>query len=823
MLGDAYSKKAEDALAYQEYVLAAEAYIKQGLADKANIIYKKIGRLDSEKLPEKERQKQILIKKHTTAEKFIESGEIDKAIEEYKDIIKLNPANFETYQKLADLYAEKGDKESAQEYYKKIVDLYFKNRLYKKALPIYQKILEMSPDNIGAREKIAEIYEREANESDAKREYLFLAEYYWKEKNIEKTDFYAKKAVEFKSIEAHFFLGAAQYEKKELGEAKKEMEMLLKFKANHAGALTIMACIFRDMGQMDEAMGMFEKVMKAEPENTDALEELAGFYVKKGLNKDAIAKFLVAEKILNSKQQHAKAEEILKKAAALEPENIDILSRMGEAFGKQNKKKEAADTFIKISEIYRKENMPDKAAEYYKMAQGTDPGNTKIVDAAKKMAVEPPKPAAPPPAPPKPEAAAAPAAPKTEPAKPANPPPPETAADKPPAFKITHSSSSFGQKPAAPPPAAAPKPEAPAAAKPPDPVKPAEPPKPAQEQPAFKITHNVSSFQAKPEEPKAPPAKPAEPVKPAAPQPPKKAEEDLPITLPDIDLFGVGPKKPVEAQKPAAPEPVKPPAPALQPAKPSFVPPGPSDDDIPSMIAMADSYVLSGSFDEAIEMYQKALAMDPGNTSIKKKLTEVYSKYAGMPVAQAPSDAEAKKKEEEAGKKAEEEARKKKEEEDKKKRAEEEAKKKADDEAKKKKEEEDKKKRAEEEAKKKADDEARKKKEEEDKKKKAEEEAKKKREEEEKKKKAAADEELVDDEYSDDFVTVTTAEIFIKQGLFTEAQKILNKILKKDPANIEAKMKLDEMKKLMAETEAKGENVMDEKIEKGKASKVTYI
>jgi tetratricopeptide (TPR) repeat protein len=57
MLGDAYLKKGDDALSYQEYIIAAEAYIKQGLADKANIVYKKIGKLDSEKLPEKDKRK----------------------------------------------------------------------------------------------------------------------------------------------------------------------------------------------------------------------------------------------------------------------------------------------------------------------------------------------------------------------------------------------------------------------------------------------------------------------------------------------------------------------------------------------------------------------------------------------------------------------------------------------------------------------------------------------------------------------------------------------------------------------------------------------
>ena len=47
--------------------------------------------------------------------------------------------------------------------------------------------------------------------------------------------------------------------------------------------------------------------------------------------------------------------------------------------------------------------------------------------------------------------------------------------------------------------------------------------------------------------------------------------------------------------------------------------------------------------------------------------------------------------------------------------------------------------------------------------------------------------------------------------------EILEKILKKDAANIEAKMKLDEIKKMIDETEVKGVNVKDEeKPKKGK-------
>ncbi len=727
MLGDAYAKKGEDAQAYQEYILTAEAYLKQGLADKANLVYKKIARLNSEKLPEGDRQKQILIKKHTIAEKYIEDGEIDKAIETYKEILKLSPANFETYQKLGELHSEKGEKDQALEYYKKIVDIYFKNRLYKKALPIYQKILEITPDDISSREKIAEIYEREGNESDGKREYLFLAEYYWKQRNMEKTDFYAQKAIEFKSIEAHFFKGAALYEKKEISEAKKEIEMLLKFKSNHIGALNILSVIYTELGQIEDAMAILDKVIKIDQENIDAYTNLANLYIKKNNNKEAVNKYLVAVNICHSKQLHEKSIEILEKAISLEPRNIEILTKLGDTFAKLNKKREAADIYLKISNIYKDEKMPDKQDEYYKMAADIDPGHPEIIQHAKKMAGD------------------------VKTAKPLAPPVAEIA-----------------EKPVV------------------------ESTKKQETQEKTKIFHSYFDQMDS--------VKPVD-LTPSQPKTEKKVTREQAVEkLPEIEkeiTVSKQEEKTIEAEK--------------EPARHKmFVSPHPAvDDDVPALIAMGDNYVKTGSFDEAIEMYQRALAMEPDNQQIKKKLTDLYSKYAGTTVSGLHvEEEERKKKEEEAKKKAEEERKKK----------EEEAKKKAEEERKKK--EEEAKKKAEEERKKK-EEEAKKKAEEE--KKKKEEEARKKEAEKKKQESIKTEDESVDIGISDDFVTVTTAEIFIKQGIFTEAEKILKKIINQDPSNIEAKMKLDELQKMIAETEQKGVNIQDQDNKKGPQSKVTYI
>ncbi len=703
MLGDVYAKKGEDALAYQSYILTAEAYIKQGLADKAIIIYKKIAKLDSNKLPENDRKKQILIKKNTDAEKLIENGEIDKAIEVYKEILQINPDSFDTYQKIGELYAEKGMKDESLKYLYKVAEIYHKNRIYKKALPIYQKIVELQPDNIEMREKIAEVYEREGHDSDAKREYIFLCEYYWGKKNIEKVEYYSQKAIEAKSIEAHFFKGAALFIKKDFDEAKKEIDMLLKFKANHVEGLLLSAKINKEKGQIDQAITLLTKVIKLEEENIEAYEILGDTYLQKGLNKEAYTKYIVAVNIYSKKKEFEKAEGILNKILSKEPENIEILQKLAEVLETQNKKKQAADIYIKIAEIYKKEKMESKENEFVKKAEILDPAHPAIIERAKKLSLES----------------------KPEPVK------EKIDNDLKKDTKIKQQEVRIEELP--------------------------------------QIKENI--FESKKQEK-------------IKPEPIKTEEFKLP-DLPDKIII----EEPVEIKDTLKSAPVSQPD---------------AKEDVPALLAMAEAFIKTGDFEQAIEMYQKALTLEPLNETIKSKLNKVYSQYAGV----SSVDLSEKKKQEEEKKKKEEEEKKKKEEEERKKKEEEERKKKEEEERKKKEEEERKKK--EEEERKKKEEEERKKKEEEERKKKEEEERKKKEEEEERKKKEE------EKETSAIFSTVISAEIFIKQGLFYEAEKILNKIITEDADNLEAKNKLDELKKLKGD--GKEETDKDKKKTTGKVS-----
>ena len=423
--------------------------------------------------------------------------------------------------------------------------------------------------------------------------------------------------------------------------------------------------------------------------------------------------------IYTKKQEYDKAVAALNKVLATEPENLEVLQKLADTYLLMKKKKEAADTFIKISDIYTKENMPDKANEAYKRAEENDPANKEIISRAKKLsgAPEPVQFSAPLPEP-------APIFPKQE--------------------------------------------------KEPNPVF------MKQEMPVFEL----------------PPVVPV-------------AEPSMPRIKPSDAIENVR----IDYAPPAAHEQTK--------------------DDIPALLAMAESFINSGSFDEGIELFQKAIVLDPGNPDIKKKLNAAYSQYAGIPES-APDDGAAALKEEER-KKEQEEKRKKEEEEvkkkqkelaeeleaEKKKRLQEEENVKKRQQELMKKMEEDKKKKKEEEDRKK--EEAEKEKRETEERKLTEEEARKKTAEDERKRDSIesprAENVHVSDAGGIDFVTVMSADIFLKQGLVAEAERILKKITVKEPDNIEAKQKFEE---IIKRKDSKGKK--EETSEPGKKqSKVSYI
>jgi pilus assembly protein FimV len=160
----------------QKVLSAAEKYVQQGKLQNAITEYEKILKADPKDLT-------VL---NTVGDLYSRNGEVDKATEcfksvgdayaaqgftvkgiaMYKKIGKLKPS-LESVLKLAELYTQQGLFNDARAQYLQVAEEFLRAGELEQSVRIFQKILEMDPENVAMRVRLAEVYIRLGKKTDA--------------------------------------------------------------------------------------------------------------------------------------------------------------------------------------------------------------------------------------------------------------------------------------------------------------------------------------------------------------------------------------------------------------------------------------------------------------------------------------------------------------------------------------------------------------------------------------------------------------------------------------------------------------------------------
>jgi tetratricopeptide (TPR) repeat protein len=111
-----------------------------------------------------------------SAEKFVQQGKLSNAIAEYEKIIKEDPKDLTVLNTVGDLCARVGQNEQAAQYFKRVGDHYAQDGFTVKAIAIYKKLTKLSPGNFETIQKLAELYSQQGLFSDAKAQYMQVAD-----------------------------------------------------------------------------------------------------------------------------------------------------------------------------------------------------------------------------------------------------------------------------------------------------------------------------------------------------------------------------------------------------------------------------------------------------------------------------------------------------------------------------------------------------------------------------------------------------------------------------------------------------------------------
>jgi len=114
------------------------------------------------------------------SEKYIEQGLMLAAIDACMEVIRLNPDYLPIHLRLGEIYERDGRPDEALVKYQLLIDTYVARGEPQRAIDVYYRLIELSPDTINARSRLAELLRAERRDDEAAAQIAFVAGAYFR-------------------------------------------------------------------------------------------------------------------------------------------------------------------------------------------------------------------------------------------------------------------------------------------------------------------------------------------------------------------------------------------------------------------------------------------------------------------------------------------------------------------------------------------------------------------------------------------------------------------------------------------------------------------
>ncbi len=238
----------------------------------------------------------------SAAEKYVQQGKLQNAISEYEKILKADPKDLTVMNTVGDLYARIGEAGKATDCFKNVGDAYAAQGFTVKGIAMYKKIAKLKP-SLESVLKLAELYTQQGLFNDARAQYLQVAEEFLRAGELEQSVRIFQKILEMdpenvamrvrlaevyirlgKKTEAWQIFSAAAESLRARGSRSGSEEILqrmLTLDPGNSYALLLRGRNALESGDAGAAINFFEKVADID-NHPDGLRDLLKAYVQTG-------------------------------------------------------------------------------------------------------------------------------------------------------------------------------------------------------------------------------------------------------------------------------------------------------------------------------------------------------------------------------------------------------------------------------------------------------------------------------------------------------------------------------------------------------------
>jgi len=196
------------------------------------------------------------------AEKLVQKGRLDLAIQEYEKVLKAYPTDVNTINKVGDLYLRVGRVDRAIELYERIADHFSQDGFATKAIAILKKINRLAPQRLDIFDRLADLYIQQGLVVEAKNQYQILADWYAKKGDHRRAVEIHRKLVQLDPANhmAHLRLADMLFQLREVDQAIEVYDRLGR--------------VLLERGKLDEAERLYRHALEQDPPQGDFMVPL---------------------------------------------------------------------------------------------------------------------------------------------------------------------------------------------------------------------------------------------------------------------------------------------------------------------------------------------------------------------------------------------------------------------------------------------------------------------------------------------------------------------------------------------------------------------
>ncbi len=283
------------------------------------------------------------------AAKLVAKGAYDKAIREYSKVLDVDPKDVRVLHKLGELYEKKNDAVQAATFFTRVADSYAHDGFSMKAIALFKKVLKLDPSLIDINLRLAELHQQHQLMSESMAYYQAVANHHDKNGNVRASldilkkmvdldpenvssriklaELYARESMNTEAQQE--FRRAAEYLKRNsrIDDYLRVAERLVTLDPNDLPLSRELAAQYLQKGDQKRALARLQVCFKADPRDVETLHLLAQAFQGLGQTSKTISVYKELAKLHAEQGRHDEANRTWAKIGQLDPNDPDLVAR----------------------------------------------------------------------------------------------------------------------------------------------------------------------------------------------------------------------------------------------------------------------------------------------------------------------------------------------------------------------------------------------------------------------------------------------------------------------------------------------------------------